>query len=184
MSLKRNNGTTKTEIGKLYRNNGTTKTQIGKAYRNNGTVSSLIYTAETVLLGNGINLMGTPVFTKRRWQAWASGNFIQNEDGTFSMKISEAGNDWTTYDYKFPNTIPTNGAKQLVIVFKIIGEKTSRAFYMDGWSYGPNFTIEDNVWNTVTADISSLGQISNFKYWAHISYASNTEVIFKEIKLV
>lgn len=49
MAIWDNNGSTSTEIGKLYDNNGTTTTQIHIVYDNNGTTSYEIYRAEETL---------------------------------------------------------------------------------------------------------------------------------------
>lgn len=123
MSLKRNNGTTKTEIGKLYRNNGTNKTQIVKAYRNNGTTKSLIYSAEKLISDTTTNLWGTP----------SMGGSIA--DGGWNGGINaNAWSVWSDYrdtTFSCPNSVPTDGYKTLYVTYR--------------WSTGSYGKGSDNV---------------------------------------
>lgn len=50
MAIYDDNGTAKTEIGKVYDNDGTTGYQIGKVYDSDGTTNSLIYQANYVVV--------------------------------------------------------------------------------------------------------------------------------------
>lgn len=130
MALKRTNGTTDKELGKLYRNNGTNDVQIGKLYRNNGSADVLIYQAQSDVL----------TITAQHQYAGqiVTSNKITNTDGYSKMVIENVsasggnfGNNWAR--------LYCNG----VIVLDT-GDKDNADFYNAIKSWKGTFNISQN----------------------------------------
>lgn len=77
MPIYDNDGTASTQIGKVYDNDGTASYQIGKIWDNDGTASTLVYTAEQMVLNGSTAADFTGVWNASAWNgsswSWVTG---------------------------------------------------------------------------------------------------------------
>lgn len=86
-----------------------------------GTGGYVVPVAEKILLGDGVNLLGTPTYNWADGEGWASVNdFTLQEDGSYLMRMGIGDNSWRNWSVLFPATVVVGDYTYFKLTYTVI----------------------------------------------------------------
>ena len=118
-------------------------TQLKKMTHNGTTVKKWVhdgvqvYSAERVLLGEGVNLLGTPTYGALGtgfYGTYSAASLTPLADGTYQLALTKDTADWGNLYASFPNAVAPDGYSTLRLSCKV----KSIGSYGQVWFYTPD----------------------------------------------